>query len=172
MRGSIALVGLLFALGVGGFVEVAPRPVAQLDLYVAEPVGNAVIDAARRGAVGDIVRTLGPDRAGAMVRSVRGGAWASEPTGAALMRAVEVDTVAPHRLRIRVATSDLAEGQALAARVQGRLAAAGVRERIAISSVSHAGWGLTIAYVTLFASLAVLLGCGLNAALRWFRRTA
>ncbi|WP_108663133.1 hypothetical protein [Acuticoccus kandeliae] len=132
------------------------RPMAQLDLFTHGPVAVPSLDGEDvRAAVKDVVARLGEDRVAAMVRPVAGAAVAGTAPEMQVLRTVEVKSLAPDRIRIRVGVSDIAAGHEVADGIRGAFIAGGLKERILLQSESTGGRAVLVA------QFLALIGVGL-----------
>lgn len=139
----------LACLAIAAIVEASRVPVAQIELFAGNEVGPVVSAFAASGALAGALDALPDERRAAFV-----------PAGATpgALQGVQIASVAPDRVRIRVASHDRAAASALAEGLRRQLVDAGVRERLSLSFVNHGGAGrLLIVLATVLAGLTFLM---------------
>ena len=151
----------------------SPRSTIEITMTFDGPVDPAHIRAARDGAIVDALDTFTPAMLAAIQPAHPGAAFADDvrslaDTGTAgqdarmadvdrMVRAVEVEQEAPGTVRIRVSSGQMLAGHTIASGVRDRLAASASSQHYRLTHTTEGQWGLAVAYVTLAASLAILL---------------
>lgn len=160
MRRWLCVVPALIAAAV--LVALAGRmgpPVAQVDVFTAGVSPRIDVSAPEvLEAVSSAVARLGEERAAALLGAGIGSAYAAEPSGTRVLRAVEVRQVADDRIRIRVASRDVEAAHTVADAVRAGLVEAGLRERLRLASETTGGRALMAAI--LIAAIALLWAAG------------
>jgi len=172
MRGSF-FVGLLL---MGAAVTAAAAslflpPAAQVDVFTHRPTAQIDLTAQPvRAAVAEAVERLGQRRALSLAGGGRGAPGVPERLVARVMKAVSVRRVGADRIRIRVASRDLAAAHALAEAVRVGIVNGGVRERLRITSESRGGRTMMAATLLTVLALIYAAAAALRAAVSFVYR--
>jgi hypothetical protein len=141
-------------------------PAAQVDVFTIGPAPRVDLSARPvRDALVRSVAQLGKDRALALVKGQGGAALASERVERQVLEAVSVRKIGHDRIRIRVASRDLAAAHAVAEAVRSGLVHHGMKERLRIVSETTGGRAFLVATLLTIVAILYIAAAAARAAL-------